>query len=230
VPQREWLPYYAARFPTVEVNNTFYRLPPPETFAAWAAATPPGFRFAIKASRYLTHIKRLGDPEEPVARLLRHARPLGSKLDVVLVQLPPNLKVDVARLARTVACFPPDARVAFEPRHETWFHDEVYALLRDAGWALCLTDRRGTIGPLVATAEWCYLRLHEGTATPRPCYGRHALASWWTRLVDLYGPDPTGYVYFNNDPGGCAVRNARTFTRRMSRVQRGVGVQRAVAG
>lgn len=214
MPQREWLPYYAARFPTVEVNNTFYRLPPPETFAAWAAATPPDFHFAIKASRYLTHIKRLVDPEEPVARMLRHARPLGPKLDVVLVQLPPNLRVDVTRLERTVACFPPDLRVAFEPRHESWFRDDVYALLRAAGWALCLTDRRGRIGPLVATTDWCYVRLHEGIATPRPAYGRHALESWWQRLLDLYGPGPRGYVYFNNDPGAAAVRNARTFMRR----------------
>jgi uncharacterized protein YecE (DUF72 family) len=203
----------------VEVNNTFYRLPDPKTFAAWTAATPPGFRFAIKASRYLTHVRRLRDPQEPVARLLAHARPLGEKLDVVLLQLPPTMRKEVDRLAATIRCFPEDLRVALEPRHESWFDDEVYALLRAAGWALCLTDRRGVTGPLVATSDWCYVRLHEGRASPRPCYGPRALASWWQRIVGLYGPEPPGYVFFNNDPLGCAVENARTFTRRADHVR-----------
>lgn len=213
LPAREWLPHYAERFPAVEVDNTFYRLPEAKTFAAWANATPSTFRFAIKASRYLTHVKRLRDPAEPVARMLAHARPLGQKLHVVLVQLPPNLRLELDRLSELVDAFPRGLRVALEPRHPSWFTDAVYARLHDAGWALCLTDRRSTIGPLVATTDWCYVRLHEGRASPRPCYGRRALASWWDRIRACFGDDPRGYVFFNNDPGGCAVVNARSFAR-----------------
>lgn len=216
VPQREWLEHYAAEFPTVEVNNSFYRLPERETFERWAAATPSDFRFAVKASRFLTHVKRLKDPEEPVQRMLEHARGLGRKLEVVLLQLPPTLKRDVARLDATLACFPTGAdrvRVALEVRHPSWHVDEVYALLRRADTALCLTDRRNSVSPLERTADWCYVRLHEGIARPGPSYGRTALHSWAGRIQRLFGADPDGYVYFNNDPTGAAVRNARTFTR-----------------
>ncbi|MCU1456157.1 MAG: hypothetical protein JWL73_249 [Actinomycetia bacterium] len=216
LPQREWLAHYAAAFPTVELNNSFYRLPERKNFERWAASTPSDFRFAVKASRYLTHIKRLQDPQEPVQRMLDHARGLGRKLDVVLLQLPPTLQCDMQRLEATLASFPGGAdrvRVALEVRHPSWCVDPVYDLLRRTGTALCLTDRRNRVSPLVRTADWCYVRLHEGTASPGPSYGRAALRHWAGRIHDLYGSDPDGYVYFNNDPTGAAIRNARTFTR-----------------
>lgn len=213
LPARRWLEHYAHEFATVEANSPFYRLPERSTFEQWAANTPPGFTVAVKASRYLTHVRRLRDAGPPVRLLLERAEGLGPKLGPVLVQLPPTMRCDTGRLAATLDAFPSGVRVAVEPRHESWHTDAVYELLAARDAALCLWDRLGRHGPLPSTANWCYLRLHEGRAQPRPCYGRAALASWVERLTERWGPSPDGYVYFNNDPGACAVRNARTFVR-----------------
>jgi uncharacterized protein YecE (DUF72 family) len=213
LPARAWLEEYASRFPTVEVNNTFYRLPERATFARWAAAVPDGFRFAVKASRYLTHVRRLREPREPVQRLLRAAAGLGDALGPVLLQLPPTLGADPQLLAATLREFPRDLRVAVEVRHESWHTEAVYEVLGARDAALCLWDRRNRHGPLVATTSWCYLRMHEGRAAPPPCYGRAALHGWANRLRDSWGPDPDGFVYFNNDPHACAPHNAAAFTR-----------------
>ena len=215
--QRAWLEYYADRFATVEVNNTFYRLPERATFEAWAERTPADFEFVIKASRYLTHIRRLQDPAEPVARMLDHAAGLGAKLGPVLVQLPPTLRADPARLDDTLARFPSRQRVVVEPRHESWFTDEVYELLAAREAALCLTDRLGRRGPVERTADWAFLRFHEGTAHPHPCYGDRALASWIDRLAERWPADADCYVFFNNDPRACAVRNAARFAQLAAR-------------
>ena len=213
--QGAWLEYYAERFQVVEINNTFYRLPPPETFAGWFRRTPSDFILAPKASRYLTHIRRLKDPEEPVNRFLEHAKPLGSKMGPILVQLPPNLAIDVARLDDTLARFPSSVRVAVEFRHDSWFVDDVRRVLTDHGAAMCLVDRHSRVqGPLWATADWTYLRFHEGTATPHPCYGRGALDRWARRLAEEWGPKADAYVFFNNDPRACALRDAIVFARR----------------
>ena len=203
--QARWLEHYADRFATVESNNAFYRLPGPATFAAWAERTPADFVMAVKASRFLTHVKRLRDPEEPVGRLMDHARHLGPKLGPVLLQLPPTLRADPAALDRTLRAFPAGTRVAVEPRHDSWWTDEVRDLLASHGAALCLADSPVRHTPVWRTADWTYLRLHQGTADPRPCYDRPALAAWAGRLAELVGPDADAYVYFNNDPGGCAV-------------------------
>jgi uncharacterized protein YecE (DUF72 family) len=209
--QARWLEHYAGRFATVESNNAFYRLPEAATFAAWAERTPDDFVMAVKASRYLTHVRRLRDPEEPVRRLLDRAARLGGKLGPVLLQLPPTLQADPAALDRTLRAFPAGVRVAVEPRHDSWFSDEVRRLLGEHGAALCLADSPRRRTPLWRTTGWTYLRLHQGAASPPPCYGRRALATWAGRLADLLGPDADAYVYFNNDPGGCAVRDARVF-------------------
>jgi uncharacterized protein YecE (DUF72 family) len=209
--QARWLEHYAGRFATVESNAAFYRLPERATFAAWATRTPDDFVMAVKASRYLTHVRRLRDPEEPVGRMLERAAGLGGKLGPVLLQLPPNLPADPAALDRTLACFPAGIRVAVEPRHQSWFSGEVHDLLAARGAALCLADSPRRRTPLWRTAGWAYLRLHEGLAAPRPCYGRQALATWAARLAELYGPAADCFVYLNNDPVGCAVRDARLF-------------------
>jgi uncharacterized protein YecE (DUF72 family) len=211
LPQRAWLEHYASRFATVESNNAFYRLPEPATFAGWARRTPDDFVMAVKASRFLTHVRRLREPEEPVRRLLDHAGHLGAKLGPVLLQLPPTLRADLEALDRCLACFPPPLRVAVEPRHPSWFGDELRALLTARGAALCLADSAGPLTPLWRTADWTYLRFHRGTATPSPCYGRTALATWAGRVAELWGPAATVYAFFNNDPAGCAVRDARHF-------------------
>jgi len=209
--QARWLEHYAERFATVESNAAFYRLPRPETFADWAARTPDDFVMAVKASRFLTHVRRLREPAEPVARLLRHAGGLGGKLGPVLLQLPPDLRADPGALAATLAAFPADVRVAVEFRHPSWFSDETRALLGEHGAALCLADSQRRRTPVWRTADWTYLRLHEGRASPHPCYGRQALATWAGRLADGWGPGSPIFVYFNNDPAGCAVRDARWF-------------------
>jgi uncharacterized protein YecE (DUF72 family) len=208
-----WLEHYAATFPTVETNSTFYRLPAPTTFERWAARTPDSFRFAVKASRYLTHVRRLRDPGPPVARLLEAAAGLGPKRGPVLVQLPPTLTADVGLLDAALGAFPAGVRVAFEPRHDSWDTDAVAGVLAAHDAARCWWDRRGAHGPLERTASWCYLRLHEGRATPAPGYGRRALRTWAERLADAWGDDADGFVYFNNDAHACAVRDAATFTR-----------------
>ena len=213
LPVRAWLEEYAAQFPTVEVNNTFYRLPERATFEHWASAVPDGFVFAVKASRYLTHVRRLREPREPVQRLVRAAAGLGDALGPVLLQLPPTLHADPQVLAATLREFPRDVRVAVEVRHDSWHCDSVYDVLASHDAALGLWDRVSRHGPLVVTAPWCYLRMHEGRATPTPCYGRSALHRWVTRLRDAWGDDPDGYVYFNNDRHACAPHNALTFTR-----------------
>jgi len=216
VPQRVWLEHYAREFATVEVNNAFYRLPERSVFARWRDQTPDGFVVAVKVSRYLTHVRRLQEPQEPVARLVDRAAGLGDRLGPFLLQLPPTLRADPARLDRCLAAFPRRARVAVEPRHDSWWTGEVRDVLERRGAALCWADRGGRpITPLWRTAGWGYVRLHEGTASPRPSYGRGALGTWLGRIDDAWPGVRRAdvFVYFNNDRGGAAVRNARTLLR-----------------
>jgi uncharacterized protein YecE (DUF72 family) len=210
-PQARWLETYAEAFATVESNNAFYRLPERRIFEAWAARTPDDFVMAVKVSRFLTHIKRLRDPDEPVRRFLDRTAGLGPKLGPVLVQLPPQFRLDLDRLEATLDRFPRDVRVAVEFRHPSWFVDPVRRLLERSGAALCLADRRGNLTPTWRTTDWTYLRFHEGRADPRPCYGRTALRTWAERLVEGWGPEAEAWVYFNNDPRGCAPRDAARF-------------------
>jgi uncharacterized protein YecE (DUF72 family) len=212
--QGKWLEHYAEHFATVELNNAFYRLPERDVFAGWHRRTPTDFVVAVKASRYLTHVRRLREPAEPVARLMDRASGLGAKLGPVLLQLPPTLRADPPLLADCLARFAetaPGLRLAVEPRHPSWWSDDVRALLTDAGAALCWADRRSRpVTPLWRTAEWGYLRLHEGAARPWPRYGRRALATWLRRLSDSWDDDAEVFVYFNNDPGGAALVDAVT--------------------
>jgi uncharacterized protein YecE (DUF72 family) len=220
LPQRRWLEHYASQYLTVENNASFYRLPSRETFAGWRDRTPDGFVMAVKASRYLTHIRRLRDPAEPVARLLGAAAGLGPRLGPVLLQLPPTLAADPGLLDACLAEFVAAAggagtgpvRVAVEPRHPSWWCDEVRQVLSAHQAALCWADRLGhPVTPLWRTADWGYLRFHEGAAQPWPCYGPQALRTWAARLRDTWPGRADVYAYFNNDPGGAAVVNSAQF-------------------
>ncbi|GAA5182960.1 DUF72 domain-containing protein [Rugosimonospora acidiphila] len=226
VPQRQWLEYYASAFATVEVNNAFYRLPERETFAQWRRRTPDDFCVAVKMSRFLTHIRRLRDPDEPVARFLARAEALGDRLGPVLLQLPPTLPVDPEALDAVLARFPATVRVAVEPRHESWWTPRVRSTLERHGAALAWADRLGRpVTPMWRTADWGYLRLHEGRGTPRPSYGRAALVSWLDRVAGTFAVDREAvHVYFNNDPGGAAIRNATALAALAAR--RGLPVSR----
>ena len=204
LPTRAWLAHYARLFATVELNNAFYRLPEGSMFASWAEMLPEGFVVSVKASRYLTHIRRLRDPVEPVERLMERARELGPKLGPVLLQLPPNLGIDLDALEASLAAFPRGARVAVEFRHESWFDLAVRRVLEDAGACLCLADRDGPRGPLWRAADWGYVRFHHGRSRPPSCYGRAALDSWARRLSELWPKTAAVFAYFNNDGHGCA--------------------------
>jgi uncharacterized protein YecE (DUF72 family) len=219
VPQRSWLEYYAGHYATVENNASFYRLPSRETFAEWRARTPEGFVMAVKASRYLTHVRRLRDPAEPVGRLLSAATGLGDRLGPVLLQLPPNLTADAGALdeclrdfARHRAPGGRDVRVAVEFRHQSWWTPEIRQLLEGHGAALCWADRLGRpLGPLWRTADWGYLRFHEGTADPWPRYTDKALSTWADRVGSTWPKSAPVYAYFNNDQNGAAVVDAANF-------------------
>ena len=214
VPMRLWLEEYAARFATVEINNAFYRLPTREIFESWRERTPPDFVVALKASRYLTHIKRLRDPAEPVDRLLSHAAGLGDRLGPVLLQLPPTLHADPALLDECLGRFPADVRVAVEPRHDSWWTPEVRKVLESRGAALCWADVQARpVTPLWRTADWGYLRFHEGRALPWPRYGRQSLTIWVRRVTAAWSDDHPVYAYFNNDPNAAAVHDAAAFAR-----------------
>jgi uncharacterized protein YecE (DUF72 family) len=199
-------------------------MPSSATFRGWAARVPPGFVFAVKASRYLTHIRRLREPKEPVAFLMERAGELGSHLGPILLQLPPDMPADLDRLAATLEAFPRSVRIAFEPRHASWFTEDLRQLLTQYGVALCLADRRGPLMPPWRTADWGYVRFHAGRARPASCYTEQALATWAATTRELYGSQSTVFAYFNNDHGGCALRDAAVFGRQL--VEEGVDVAR----
>src|SRR4030095_6753810 len=191
------LPYYAERFPTVEINYTFYRLPNSKTVNGWAAAPPDGSSFALKASQRITHFQRLRDVEEPVRFFCNMARLLGPKLGPLLFQLPPNFRRDSARLAGVVELIPSDLRAAFEFRHPTWFDEEVYALLRKRNVALCIVDHDDGPTPAVATADWGYSRLRAVE------YSAEDLARWAGTIRDLFGAHGA-FVYFQHEDAATA--------------------------
>src|SRR5579862_973682 len=211
LPAREWLRFYAQRFDTVELNNTFYRLPRRETVERWADETPPDFLFAVKVSRYLTHVVRLRDAAAHLVLLLERIDPLlgARKLGPLLWQLPPTFRRDDDRLAQALAELPRTLRHAFEFRHESWFAPEVLELLRSHGVALVIADRPEIRGFQTheLTADFTFVRFHHGTRGQRGNYSDSELDDWagrigaWSQRVDVYG-------YFNNDWEGFAPRNA----------------------
>jgi uncharacterized protein YecE (DUF72 family) len=207
--QREWLSYFAERLPTVEINNSFYMLPKASSFESWRNRTPADFRFAVKANRYITHLKRLKEPEEPVARFMERARLLGEKLGPVLYQLPPTFPADLQRLEGLLDVIPGDVPAAFEFRHASWDTDDVRGLLDARGCAWVLADRPGWRVPLHVTGGWSFVRFHQGRRI-HPGYTRKKLRDWAARLASLPARDV--WVYFNNDPLGAALRDAATLT------------------
>ena len=214
VPQGRWLAFLSRRFPTIEINATFYRLPSRATFESWAAQVPPGFRFAVKMSRYLTHVKRLRAPAEPVDRFWDRATGLGDALGPVLFQLPPTLRRDDRLLRGVLTRLPSSMRAAFEFRHPSWDDDAVRRLLDDAGAAWVLAHRPGAAYEPHVTGGWSYLRLHRATEQGWE-YGPRRLRAWADRLAAL--PADPVYAYFNTDPGGAAARDAERLVRLQAR-------------
>ncbi len=191
LPASEMLRFYAQHFQTVEINNTFYRMPKPEMFQKWNEQVPPEFKFILKASQRITHIKRLKDVADSVSYLFETAATLGDRLGGVFFQTPPNFKKDMGRLTDFLALLPPRQRCAFEFRHETWFSDDVYEALRGANAALCIADADDECTPFVSTADWGYVRLRRTLYTP-------ADLDPWAERVRSQGWN-TAYVFFKHE-------------------------------
>ena len=203
IKAEDMLPFYAQHLPTVEINNTFYRMPGVDMLKAWVAATPEHFRFAIKASRRITHIARLKAEAaaDSVEYLYRNLTALGAKRGPVLFQLPPNLKKDLPRLEAFLSLLPDDHRAAFEFRNESWFADDVYDALKAAGASLCLSEREDNAPPpLVETAPWGYVRLRLET------YSDDELAQWARRLEATSWREI--HAYFMHEPTAPAYAKA----------------------
>jgi uncharacterized protein YecE (DUF72 family) len=207
LPRDEWLERYATEFDTVELNNSFYRLPNREQFAHWGRRVPSEFRFAVKASRYLTHLKRLREPEEPTDRFWTRARHLGARLGPVLYQLPPRWTPDLDRLGTFLRAVPHDPQ-AIEFRDRRWYTASTFEMLDGAGVALCLHDMPGSatrprpIGPFV------YLRFHGAGATYAGSYSSQRLSAWADRIAAWAGDGIPVWAYFNNDASASAIRDA----------------------
>lgn len=209
-----WLAEYARHFDTVEVNSTFYRLASRSAVERWAADTPDDFCFAVKSSRYLTHVKRLGEIGKGIERFHDPIQPLerAGKLGPVLWQLPATFKRDDERLARTLALLPP-GRHCFEFRDASWFTERVYELLREHGVALVIGDRKDHSQPHVFTADWTYVRFHYGHRGRRGNYSRTELEEWARRIASWRDDGLDVYAYFNNDWEIFAPRNAKVLAR-----------------
>jgi uncharacterized protein YecE (DUF72 family) len=210
LPKKRWFAYYAGHFDTVEINNTFYRLPSAQTFDAWRAQTPQSFCYALKFSRYASHLKHLQDPQASMQKFLDRASQLKEFLGPILVQLPPNWKPDTARLADFLEAVPSDYLWAIEFRDPRWLCDEVYTLLRSYATALCIHDLIDD-HPRHITADWVYLRFHG------ICYGgsytQQALTAQARELEQYLADGLDVFAYFNNDAHGYAVQNAADLRR-----------------
>jgi uncharacterized protein YecE (DUF72 family) len=199
LPQKEMLSFYSSRFTSVEINNTFYRLPAAAMLVGWAAQVPASFRFSIKASQRITHQQRLKDTADTLAYLWKTVGVLGERLGPVLFQLPPNLKRDVPRLAEFLAIVPKEMRAVFEFRNEGWYQDEVYALLRQHNAALAIAETDSLVPPVIATTDWGYLRLR------REDY-QDADLRRWAEAIRVQQAWQQTYVYFMHEDVGTGPR------------------------
>lgn len=208
LPTDKWLAYYTRTFDTVELNNSFYRLPSADAFAAWRRRVPVRFCFAVKASRYLTHLRKLREPAEPLALLWSHASRLGPHLGPMLYQLPPHWRRNTERLSAFLDAAPRDRLQAIEFRDRSWYDPAVYQLLRAHDVALCLHDMTGSASPIDPVGPFVYLRMHGSGARYGGRYPDDALRTWADRLRAWSADGRASWVYFNNDIGGHAPRDA----------------------
>lgn len=208
LPSKAYLEYYMERFHTVEINNSFYQLPKEETFAAWRDTVPSGFIFAVKGSRYITHMKKLKDPEQAVSAFLERAKVLGDRRGPILFQLPPRWKVNPQRLDSFLAALPAHFRYAFEFRDPSWFTPQVYDALAGHGAAFCIYELAGQVSPKEVTADFVYVRLHGPGGPYQGQYGTEVLAGWAGAFATWAGQGKEVYCYFDNDEAGYAAQDA----------------------
>ena len=209
-----WLNFYSKAFSTVEVNTTFYHLPLGTTVQKWNKQVSPEFKFSIKASRYITHQKRLKDCHESLALFFHSLEALKSKVDVILFQLPPTLRFDLERLSQFLVNLHDDYRYVFEFRHPSWFIDETYALLKKNKIALCITDLNGKLSPEVITSDITYIRLHGPHKAYQGSYGSRKLKTW-KKKIENWSTTVSVYCYFDNDEKGYAIEDAKSLKNMM---------------
>ena len=207
---KDFTPYYLRNFRTVEINNSFYKLPSFETFANWRASMPADFVFSVKASRFITHMKKLKDPQQSTIRFFENVRGLAEKTGPILFQLPPAWKVNIERLEGLLKILPPEYRYTFEFRDPSWYTAEIYGLLRQFNAAFCIYELAGHLSPLEITADFLYLRLHGPTVQKyEGNYSEETLGFWAEKLLHWHAQNKDVFVYFDNDQAGYAAFNAR---------------------
>ncbi len=209
LPPAGFLKFYARRFGTVEINNTFYRLPEEKALSAWRETVPADFIFAVKASRFITHIKKLIDPEPSAARFLARVEVLGKNLGPVLFQLPPGLKCNPERLRRFLEDIPKRHPYAFEFRDPGWFDDRIYKILEEHGAAFCIYELAGRTAPQIVTSQLVYIRLHGPAGPYQGQYSDEALSAWSRSISSWRREGRDVYCYFDNDQAGYAAQDAR---------------------
>lgn len=209
LPQKNWFEFYARQYDTVEINNSIYRLPSAAAFEAWRAQAPPRFLYAVKASRYLTHMKKLQDPEEPLETFFERARLLKPRLGPVLYQLPPHWRLNLERFEHFLLALPRGYTHVVEFREPSWFDERVFDLLERYGVAHCIHDMRPLQVPRRVTAQLAYVRFH-GAAESDGNYSDAALAAWARQIEEWLSRRLDVYVYFNNDWFSYALSNANT--------------------
>jgi uncharacterized protein YecE (DUF72 family) len=208
LPAGRWFGHYARTFDTVEINNTFYRLPEAATFDTWREQAAANFLYAVKASRFLTHMKKLKDPEDPLARFFDNATHLGPRLGPILYQLPPRWPVNLERLEHFLRALPKRQRHTIEFREPSWYDERVYALLHKYKVALCLHDMRGSESPRIVPGRFIYVRFHFGSQKYGGRYDDRRLDEWADWLAERCAEGLDVFAYFNNDVGGHAPRDA----------------------
>jgi len=207
--KHKWFEYYSKHFDTVEINNTFYQLPKEQTFENWHKQAPKNFLFTVKANRYITHIKRLKEPEDSLKRFFERVRLLKENLGPVLYQLPPNFHKDLDRLGTFMKYLPKKIIAVFEFRHESWFSEDTYKLLSGFNAAFCIHDLVGISTPRVITGDIIYIRFHGPTGKYQGNYSKSALQNWAKWIKDHIKGKKVVYAYFNNDIHAYAVNNAK---------------------
>ncbi|MHC4464356.1 MAG: DUF72 domain-containing protein, partial [Planctomycetota bacterium] len=209
LPKSKWFEYYAQHFDTVEINNTFYHLPKEQTLRRWRELAPEGFLYAVKANRFITHIKKLNDASEPLERFFERVGLLKGTLGPVLYQLPPSLHKDLGRLEAFIRLLADEPPAVFEFRHQSWYEDDTFELLDKSGVGFCIHDMPGNESPRIVTGDSVYLRFHGTTGRYAGSYPKSQLRDSADWLKDQAEKVRAIYAYFNNDIGGHAIKNAK---------------------
>lgn len=206
--KKDQLQYFTANFDTVELNNSFYRQPTLQNFETWQEQAPENFIYAVKANRYFTHLKKLNVTQNEIVEFLNASLGLGKKLGPILFQLPPKWNINIERLERFLKMLPPEYRYTFEFRNPDWYQEEVFGLLKKYNCAFCIYDLAGHQSPIIATADFIYIRLHGPGDKYQGSYSHNALTKWAKMCNAWMNEKKDVYIYFDNDQEGYAAFNA----------------------